>query len=340
MIEIDGNHGEGGGQILRSALSLSCLLGHPIRLFDIRNRRNPPGLRPQHLMAVNAARQIGRADVKGAVLGSQELLFTPNGVAGGAYRLDIGTAGSTSLVLQTVIPPLLFARESSTVELIGGTHVRFSPSYHYIHHVFFPVLRTLGCDLRITMDVAGFYPRGGGIVRAEIHPVRELGYLDSQGRGKFERITGSSVVANLPDHIAIRQMEAAREKMESLGCGVEIETGRLPSRGRGSSIFLIPAVSPPLTGFEGLGAPGKPAERVGAEAAEKLLKWFNSGMALDQYLPDQLVIYLALGKKKSRFTTMAITRHLLTNLWVTSRFLDYSYSVEGDAGGPGRVVIN
>lgn len=340
MIEIDGSYGEGGGQILRTALSLSCLLGHPIRLFGIRNRRNPPGLRPQHLMAVNAAREIGRADVKGAVLGSRELLFTPYGIAGGAYRFDVGTAGSTSLVLQTVIPPLLFARENSTVELIGGTHVRFSPSYHYIHHVFFPVLRMLGCDLRIKMDTAGFYPRGGGVVRAEIRPIGELRYLDSQRRGEFELVTGSSVVANLPDHIAVRQMEAAREKIESLGYEVEIETGRLPSPGRGSSIFLIPVVSPSLAGFEGLGAPGKPAERVGSEAAGKLLEWLDSGMALDRYLADQLVIYLALGKKTSTFTTMAITHHLLTNLWVTSRFLDYSYRVEGDVGSPGRVVIN
>lgn len=339
MLEIDGGYGEGGGQILRTALSLSCLLKKPFRLYNIRRRREPPGLRPQHLMAVNAARTIAAADVNGGHIGSRELLFEPTQVSAGRYRFDIGTAGSTSLVLQTLLPPLLLAESTSTVDLIGGTHVPFSPSFHFLDNIFVPTLRRIGCEVRLHMETCGFYPRGGGRVRAEIWPVRELRPITLTKRGEMAEVSGISAVANLPEHIAVRQMNAASGMLSGLPCPVKLTPVHLPATGRGSFIMLYAIATGCLAGFDALGELGKPAEKVGAEAASSLLAWHATDAALDAHLADQLVPYLALTGQHSSFTTAEVTRHLLTNLWVAETFGICTCRVEGEEGSPGMVTI-
>jgi RNA 3'-terminal phosphate cyclase (ATP) len=344
MIEIDGSYGEGGGQIVRTALSLSCLLGKPFHLIDIRKGRPKPGLMPQHLVAVRAAQQLSRAEVRGDAKGSTELFFSPKGAEGGVFSFDIATAGSTSLVLQTLIPALLFCREKSSVTLRGGTHVPFSPSFYYLKEIFAPILRRLGLDIRLDIDSYGFYPKGGGVIRAEIEPTRGIMPLRIRKRGELSRIDGCSAVGNLPLSIAERQKQALLEMilpvMPLWGGHTHIEILNVPSVGQGSFIFLRAESANFLAGFSSLGARGKRAEVVAEEVAREFLAYYAVEGALDPHLADQVVLYLSLCEEQSVFTTSAITRHLLTNLWVISLFHDFLYNIDGEIGEPGTVTIN
>ncbi|NNG47233.1 MAG: RNA 3'-phosphate cyclase, partial [Deltaproteobacteria bacterium] len=215
MIEIDGSHGEGGGQILRTALSLSCLTGKPFRIVNIRKGRKKPGLAPQHLVSVRAASEISGAQVSGDRQGSVELVFSPGEVKGGDFSLDVGTAGSTILVLQSIVPALLFTRGKSTVTVRGGTHVPFSPSFHYAASVLVPALGRLGAKLSLSIGSYGFYPKGGGAIRSEIFPSEGIRPLGLPERGKIHAVTGWSAAGNLPLSIARRQRDSAMEAIQS-----------------------------------------------------------------------------------------------------------------------------
>jgi len=344
MLEIDGSYGEGGGQILRTSLSLACLTGTPFRIANIRRERRKPGLMSQHLAAVRAAQSIAQATVLGAEMGSTSLEFTPHALRGGAFSFDIGTSGSVTLVLQTLIPPLLHADRPSRVTLSGGTHVPLCPSVHYLVEVFAPLLRRIGAELRLSIDVYGFYPRGGGRICAEILPAREFQPLILDTPGELRRISGCSGVGNLPLSIAERQRTSARTALADVlgdSCRTaEIALLNAPGPGQGTFLFLRGDTGSVSAGFTALGARGKRAETVGTEAAQEFLQHFASGAALDPHLADQLVPYLALCHGESSFTTSRITRHLLTNLWVTALFLPLSYHVEGEEGQAGRVTMS
>jgi len=343
MIDIDGSHGEGGGQILRTALSLSCLFRKPFRMFNIRVGRPKPGLMPQHLAAVGAARRISGAQVSGDGRGSTELVFSPGEARGAEFVLDIGTAGSTVLVLQTIVPALLFASGESEVVVSGGTHVPFSPSYHYGAGVFVPALRRLGLDIRLSIESYGFYPRGGGKIRARILPAKAIAPLRAVERGKLLAVTGQSGVGNLPAAIAERQKEAAlakiRPAIRGSGVAAEVRTVSVPTPGQGTFVFLTAESEGMVAGFCALGARGKRAETVGEEAADAFLDHDATGAALDPHLADQLVPYLAMSGGESVFTTSRVTPHLLTNLWAVGLFRPFRYDVEGELGKPGRVRI-
>lgn len=343
MLEIDGSHGEGGGQILRTALSLSCLSGKPFRIVNIRRNRPRPGLMPQHLAAVLAARAISGATVEGAQRGSCELAFIPHELSGGSFAFDIGTAGAVTLVLQTLIPPLLRADRPSSVTLSGGTHVPFSPSVNYLAAVFAPMLKRLGGKLQLSIEAYGFYPRGGGRIKAEIVPADELRPLTLHVRGALRRIRGSSGVCRLPLSIAERQRTAAQTALAAeLGDSSplpEVELLDLPGPGPGTFLFLRAETEEALAGFTALGARGKRAETVGAEAAAELCRHLASNAPLDPHLADQLVPYLPLCRGTSGFSTSRITSHLLTNLWVAALFFPLRYRVEGEEGEAGRVTI-
>lgn len=342
MINIDGSMGEGGGQVLRTALSLSCLTGKPFRIFNIRKNRAKPGLMRQHLVAVQSGARISAAEVHGDQLGSRELSFAPGPVRSGDYRFDIGTAGSTPLVLQTLIPTLISTGNVSRVTLTGGTHVPFSPSAHYISDIFAPALARLGVRLEVTLDTCGFYPKGGGTLRCRIHPCRQLSPLQLQERGELLGISCLSAVANLPESIAARQAQAALRRLrENLGVSARIETvtRSLSAFGPGSFVFLKARYQQGLAGFTSLGARGKPAEVVGEEAAAALLVHHASARPVDPYLADQLVLYLARASGPSRIATSCLTLHLETNLQVTGYFLDFRFTMDGERGGPGTVTI-
>ncbi len=343
MVRIDGSFGEGGGQILRTSLALSCVLGRPMEITNIRKSRRNPGLQPQHLTAVKAAGSIAAAEVRGAELSSTALQFRPGGVRGGTYHFDVaekkGSAGSTSLVLQTVLLPLSFARPASVIFVNGGTHVPLSPPFHFLSSVLAPLLSRLGVRVEFSIATWGWYPIGGGQVSARITPMQTLLPLTMTDRGRLLRVFGISAVSNLPGHIAARQRDRStavlgRERVEP-----SIETVAAPSVGKGSFLFLEAEFEHVTAGFDALGAIGKRAEEVAEEACKKLLSHLRAKGALDPHLADQIVPWLALAEGPSGFTTSCITRHLLTNLWVVQQFLDLEVTVEGNEGEEGRVVI-
>ncbi|MCL4476177.1 MAG: RNA 3'-terminal phosphate cyclase [Nitrospirae bacterium] len=343
MIEIDGSFGEGGGQILRTALSLSCMFRKPFRIINIRKGRKKPGLMPQHLTGVRAAQLLSHAEVTGDHIGSVELTFTPGEVKGGSFFFDIGTAGSTMLVLQTLIPALILVGGRTEIILKGGTHVPFSPSFHYVNEVFVPFLERLGIRILLSIESYGFYPKGGGKIRAEIFPARRIRPLTILERGRIVALKGCSGVANLPLSIAERQWKGSLEKVHSeikdLRCPESLDLLDAPAIGQGTFIFLKAQSEHSLAGFTSLGERGKKAELVGEEAASEFVQYYYTDAALDPHLPDQLVLYLSLSDGESEFTTSRITQHLLTNLWVIGLFHEFKYSVEGESGKPGKVKV-
>lgn len=299
---------------------------------------------PQHLTGVRAAQLLTRAEVQGDHASSMELSFSPGKVKGGNFFFDIGTAGSTMLVLQTLIPALVFSGEKTILTLVGGTHVPFSPSFHYVRDVFLPFLKKTGIEIALSVESYGFYPKGGGRIRAELFPVKGVMPLRITDRGKMLGVKGISGVANLPLAIAERQRNAALEKLLPHGSDyshqVDIELLDVPSPGQGTFIFLKAESEHSIAGFTALGERGKRAETVGEEAATELIEYLRTDAALDSHLADQIVLYLSLCRKQSLFTACRITHHLLTNLWVIGLFHEFNYDVEGEIGKPGTVRIN
>ncbi|MDW8222263.1 MAG: RNA 3'-terminal phosphate cyclase [Gemmatales bacterium] len=350
MIEIDGSFGEGGGQILRSSLTLALLTRQAFRLVRIRANRPKPGLQPQHLMCVRAAAQISQAQVQGDAIGSSELVFVPGTVRSGAYHFSIGTAGATSLVLQTVYYPLALAcTEPSEVVISGGTHVPKSPCFHFLDTTWRAWLEKLGLRLRLKMRRPGFYPRGGGVLEAQISPgaaVQPLRLDEAEaGRAPIARwgrqlaVTGFSAVAGLPETIAQRQAHRAEKRLRQAGydCDLELQTWE---DGPGTVLALVWQLGPVPTLFAALGERGKPAERVADEAVEELLEHAERGPdAVDPHSADQLLIPLALAPGPSEFPVSQVTSHLLTNAEVVRLFTSRQITVAGDEGQPGRVRI-
>jgi len=339
LIKIDGSHGEGGGQILRTALALSAFLRKPFTISHIRSKRPNPGLQAQHLEAVMASARITEAQTEGVKFGSQEITFVPQEVLPGEYQFELRTAGSVTLLLQAIFLPLCFSKGISTVTLIGGTHVLWSPSFHYLSEVFLRTLEKMGVSAEAAIEKWGFYPKGGGRIQLKINPVQELKPISLTDRGSLENIRGISAISNLPRHVSARQKEHALKRIQrELQIDGEITIlDNVPSNGPGSFLFLLAECERGLAGFSSLGARGKPAERVADEAVDSLKIFLESEGCIDPYLADQLAPFMALAKGNSSFTTAQTTGHLLTNLWVIQLFLDVTISVEGETGAGGRV---
>jgi RNA 3'-terminal phosphate cyclase (ATP) len=343
-VRIDGSFGEGGGQVLRTSLALSCVLGKPFVITNIRAARNRPGLRPQHLTAVRAAASISHAAVQGARLASKTVDFHPRDLADGTYHFDVaeesGSAGSAALVLQTVLLPLSFPGRPSTVTVTGGTHVPWSPSFHYLNDIVAPLLGRIGVRAEFTIASWGWYPRGGGTLSVRIAPSPERAPLCLPDRGKLLCISGISAASNLPGHIARRQRDRACAVLGRSGKDAQIEVLSAPSAGKGSFLFLRADYENLSAGFGSLGAVGKRAEEVADEACGELLSHHAARGALDPHLADQVVPWLAFCRGTSEITTSRITRHLLTNLWVLRQFLDIAVEVDGGEGAEGRIIIH
>lgn len=332
-IRIDGGYGEGGGQILRTALSLSAILGAPFEMANIRRNRKTPGLRPQHLVAVQALSALTSAKTAGAELSSTRLSFDPGPIEAGDYAFDVGTAGSAVLVLQSMLPPLLFAGGPSRVRITGGTHVPWSPSFHYFRDVFLPLLEEMGGVVRTEISTWGFHPKGGGKIESIVSPLETLRAVDRTVRGELREVEGFSAVSNLPRSIGERQRKSSLRRLEAAGCPPpRIQIVAPSSRGPGTVVFLKAAFERSAAGFTSLGEKGKPAEKVADEACAAFLEFMKSDAAVDRHLGDQMVPYMALAKGPSSLSASSITKHLLANVWVVQQFLSAGFDVNEETG--------
>ena len=348
LVTLDGSEGEGGGQILRTALTLSLLTGTPFRIVKIRANRQKPGLRPQHLTAVEAAAALGNAEVTGAEVGSRDLVFRPGSYTPADLSLDIGTAGATALVLQTLhLPIALRAKSPVRVTLSGGTFNTKAPSFPFLESTWRAHLAELGCPIALTMPKAGFYPRGGGRLDAWIEPA-ELRSLNLTERGRIVRITGKAGVSGLKASIAERLKGRAEQRLSDDGIAgdapIAIETIEWKGSSPGTAIVLsveYEGVSAPAT-FIGLGERGKPADQVADEAVDELLAHdATHNGAVDPHSADQIMIPLALAPGTSVFTVSDVTEHLRTNARTVQAFLNRQIRVEEpDGNRPGRVVFS
>ena len=339
MVSIDGNLGEGGGQILRTCLSLSLISGKPFRIFNIRSGRSKPGLQAQHLSAVLLSQKVGRARVDGAKLGSQTLTFYPHELQSGKFQSEIGTAGSTSLVLQTVYLPLSFSESPSRIRITGGTHVPFAPTFDWLNLHWKIFLENIGLNVELEFFGAGFYPQGGGEILAQINPVSKVNGLEISKRGTLNQIRGISAVANLDRKIAVRQRERVIHRLGSRFPLNDIRIRNLPSKFKGTSILLLCEFEHSQCCYTALGALGKPAEQVADEVCDKVEQFVDAGSSIDEYIADQLILPLSLAKSDSRFTTSIITDHLLTNVQVIKEFIQPNIEIRGNVGSPGEILI-
>ena len=280
---IDGSQGEGGGQIIRSALALSSVTGQPFRIDRIRARRSKPGLRRQHLVAVQAIAQVCRAEVTGGAMGSRELTFQPGSISAGEYRFDIGSAGSTTLVFQTILPALLMADGPSQVTLIGGTHNPLAPPFDFLQRCYLPIVRRLGIDVKAELIRPGFYPTGGGQLRFRVMPKPTWRPLRLCHRGEFQSPTVRAVVAGLPDHIAHRECETIAAATDWPATAFEVRS-LADSFGPGNVVTIELTCEQVTELFTGFGRRGIPAERVALEALRPAQQYLDSAACVGPHL--------------------------------------------------------
>ncbi len=320
MIEIDGSFGEGGGSIVRIATAFSAITSEPFRIYNIRANRPNPGLAAQHLKAVETVARLCNAKTRGLKINSREFEFHPGEVLGGEFKVDIGTAGSITLLLQCVMPVAVRAKAPIVLTISGGTDVAWSPPVDYLRFVTLPILREMGYNGEIQLIRRGYYPRGGGLVKASIFPSK-LRKLEL----RFERdrvIKGISHCVNLPMHIPERQAKAASQILKESGFEADIKIETAGGQTTGSGITLWSRG----IGGSSLGEKGKPAEKVGEEAAHAMLTELKSEALVDIYLADQLIPYIALSG--GSYTTRELTMHTETNIWVGEKFLNVKIDVE------------
>lgn len=331
MIEIEGSEGEGGGQILRSSLSLSICTQQPFRITNIRANREKPGLMRQHLTAVKAAAEICGGSVEGAEVGSREVTFRPGAVKPGAYSFAIGTAGSCTLVLQTVLPPLLTASAPSTVRITGGTHNKGSPPFDFLQRAFLPLLARMGAQVEIALVAHGFYPKGGGEIRLSITPTPRLMPIEIHERGAPVRQYAEAYVAALPIHIGHRELEVIGRK---LNWPIEhlLLRGLSNHVGPGNALTITVEHEHVTEVFTGFGERGIPAESIATATAEEARDYLACQAPIGVHLADQLLLPLALAGAGS-FTTTGVTPHLRSNAVVLNQFAGKHVSTEKTAHG-------
>jgi RNA 3'-terminal phosphate cyclase (ATP) len=320
---IDGAFGEGGGQIVRTALSLSACTGRSVRIERVRARRRRPGLQPQHLAAVRAMQTICGASVEGDELGSDALSFEPGPVQAGRYRFDVGTAGSTALVLQTVLPALAGAQGPSEVEIVGGTHNPLAPTFEFLNESFLPLLARIGVDVRLELVRYGFYPRGGGCLRAHVRGSTHWRPLVLRDRGAILRRSIEILLSRLPAHVAERELGVLCARLGVDRADTLVRAIHALSPGNVAVVRIeSDALSLVLTE---LGVRGRRAEDVAEAFAERVIRYLRIGAPIDEHLADQILLPLALARGGA-FVTVAPSDHALTNAAVIEKFLPVEVS--------------
>ncbi len=346
MVEIAGDMLEGGGQIVRTAVALAALLGKEVRIIKIRDRRPNPGLQAQHVTAVKAVAAVCSAETEGLTQGSRELVFRPRGHVAGKFRFDVGTAGSIPLILQAAMPSAAYAPGRVEFELIGGTDVPWSPTIDYLRLVELPVLELMGYRAELMVHRRGHYPKGGGHVTMAIQPSKAMQAVRLTERGAKLGVKGISHCVKLPSHVAQRQADAARKELNAndvRDVNIAIETyppSQDPHVAPGSGIVLaMKFANGAILGADRIGERGKPAERVGEEAAKNLLAESESEATVDRHMGDILVPFMAVAEGRSEIRVSKITTHTLTNIKVAEILADVKFNVQAEPNQAGSISV-
>ena len=336
MLTIDGSYGEGGGQILRTALGLSLVTGQPFRIEKIRAGRRKPGLQAQHLTAVQAAATVGAAEMEGAEIGSQNLVFHPRQVRPGDFAFAVGTAGSATLVLQTVLPALISAPRPSTLVLEGGTHNPLAPPFEFLARSFLPLLHRVGANVRAKLDRHGFFPAGGGKIRVTIEPAPKLVPLELTERGNLVEISATALLAHLPTHIAERELKVLKRDLHLDSRALHVE--EVKARGPANVVFVEAEFAHVTEVFTGFGELGVKAEIVAGRLAKDVEAYWKTDAPVGEHLADQLLLPMAVAGGGC-FVTAVLSPHALTNIWVIEQFLPVRVQTEPASENTLRVVI-
>lgn len=315
MIDIDCSNGEGGGQIIRTGLTLSCILKKPVKFTNIRAKRPKPGLQAQHLTCVQALQEITSAKVTGAALGSSEFIFEPNDIKHGSYTFDIGTAGSCTLLAQCVLPVLLFASQKSDFTIKGGTHVPFAPPFPHMRESLCYILRLMGVDLQVHLQKPGFYPTGQGKIRVEVRRVTSLKPIKLTSLGSLKDIQGNVLICNLPENVGKKE-EARLRKITP-----EVKVEKLPAASPGNCVWVTATYANVVNTFSSLGEKEKPAEKVAITAIHSFEDFEQTGAVVEEHLADQILLYCALASGNCEYTTSKLSSHLETNAFTIKQFL-------------------
>jgi RNA 3'-terminal phosphate cyclase (ATP) len=346
-LELDGSVGEGGGQVLRVALALSAILNKPLHIYNIRKKRDNPGLRNQHLTAVRAVQAVCGGVVRGGVVGSTELYFQPGPIKAEVLKLDTGTAGSTMLVLQSLLPVLCYAPRETSFQVKGGTNNPNAPSYEYFEHVFIPTVRRMGVNAGLRLVRRGFYPRGGGVVEGYCRPVEKFTSLNLTSRPEVVEVFGKAYTCRLPPHVAERMASSCEKVLKAGGYNARIEREVLADGDAscaldpGAGICVVARCGEGvLLGVDKLGERGVPAERVGEAAAQMLLEELSRNAPVDKHLGDMLVIYASLAEGRTVYEVTFLTSHTVTSIEVCKLLTGCKASYHGEVGGRGRVTVD
>ena len=332
MIRIDGSYGEGGGQILRYAACFAAATSEKVEVYNIRAKRPNPGLRPQHLAVLNIMQRIFGGQVINAKVGSTRVIFEFGSSIADKVAYNVGTAGSVTLILQSIVPAIAARKARLDIRLIGGTDVKWSPTTDYMNYAYRTLAQKFGVDLSLKVVRRGYYPKGGGIidVHIETHGLRSLSIVK---KGKVDKVVIRSVVSNLPRHISTRQINKAKEIISEAGLEnlIEVEEelpGPSGAMGPGVSLLVVGRNSEYkiFSGGDSIGEKGKPAEEVGREAADRFLEWYNSGAAIDIFQSDMIIPYIAFAGG-GEYTAPRYTAHMESALYVMKEVLGLNYEV-------------
>ena len=334
MILIDG--AKGGGQIFRSSLTLSIRTGHPVKIINIRGKRQKPGLLRQHLTCLKAAKAISNAQVEGDYLGSQEVLFSPGPVQAGEYHFAIGSAGSSTLVFQTIFPALAFANTESHLTLEGGTHNDLAPSVDFIEHCFKASAKKIGYNFSVELERYGFNPAGGGHWKSTIIPVKDTYRFECIDRGQLKEKQAIALSSKLPRHVAERELNVVEKQLKWQQ--QELRPKPVDSAGPGNLLSLRMIFDNSTEMIEVVGAKRASAEKVAQKAIDQVARYEKSGAAIGEHLADQLVLIMALSKG-GQFTTCEPSDHLLTNIEVIKAFLPVEVELQQEKRGLWTVTI-
>lgn len=330
MITIDGSYGEGGGQILRTAVALSALKKEPIKIINIRAKRPDPGIKAQHYIAIKSVKELCNAETTGLDVGSPTLTFIPGDVKGGKYKFDIGTAGSIILVFQTCILASLKSNEPVTIKLTGGTDVKWAPTWDYFKNIFISLLKNLGISVDVNLIKRGYYPKGGGEAEITIYPNKDFRKLELEKEQIFSEVQGIIHISNLPEHISTRIRHSAIKELLKYNLKADIKIEKTFSFSPGTGIVLWVKSNDTILGATILGEKNLTAEEVGKKVVRDLLAEIESGANLDVHAFDQILPYLVISNKNESPTYFIreLSSHASTNMWVLKQFFDINFEVK------------